>query len=64
VTAAQEAALRAACDRYRVAFDARHYAGPFDLPPGWLAGWLGGPEIQPATPTIFVGCSPEGGLNS
>ena len=56
---AQAAALRALCEGYRVAYDHAHYKPAFDLPKGWVAGWIGG---QPTT--IYVGCDPEGRISS
>lgn len=51
--------LRILCERYSVAFDADHYRPTFDLPTGWVSGWVGG---EPGT--IFVGVSPEGDSHS
>lgn len=60
----QEDALRALCDRYRVPFSARDFRSAFDLPAGYVAGWVGGHAIQQSRPTIYVGCSPEGAISS
>lgn len=70
MTAAQAIALRALCERYHVEFNGDHYQPQFDLPDGYVAGWVGGPDHSGAAwhgdhkHTIFVGCSPEGGINS
>jgi hypothetical protein len=56
MTNAQLEALEALAKRYGVPFDrARFEYGPFDLPPGYVAGWVG---------PIYVGCSPEGRISS
>lgn len=57
---AQEAALRGLSDRYHVTFNAADFKPAFDLPDGWVAGWIGGTEYQ----ALYVGCSPEGGISS
>lgn len=66
---AQEAALQAICGRYGVEYDPDHYfVYPDDasMMPSWCEGWVGGPEHAHGTerPTIYVGCSPEGGIYS
>jgi len=55
MTEEQEAALRDLCDRYHVPFDADTFHARFDLPSGYVAGWVG---------PIYVGCSPEGRISS
>ena len=55
MTTEQEQALRACCDRFHVPFDPEAYRPAFDLPEGWVAGWVG---------PIYVGCSPEGDIHS
>ena len=55
MTDAQRAALAQLCKNYHVQFDARAYSPAFDLPTGWVAGWVG---------PIYVGCSPEGEIHS
>ncbi len=52
---AQELALRRLCDGYKVPFDKTAYTTQFDLPPGYVAGWVG---------PIYVGVSPEGEISS
>jgi len=74
MTEAQDAALRDLCARYGVDFAPSHYTPKFDLPPNWVAGWVGGPRHanpsyanpeQPAgAPTLFVGVSPGGEVSS
>ncbi|HEY1700736.1 MAG TPA: hypothetical protein VGG75_13570 [Trebonia sp.] len=55
MTPGQEAALRELCARYRVEFVATDYWHPFDLPKGYVAGWIG---------PIYVGCGPDGRISS
>jgi hypothetical protein len=55
----QVIALSALCGRYKVEFDPDHYAPAFDLPDGYVAGWVGGEERK-----LYVGCSPEGEISS
>jgi hypothetical protein len=64
MTEAQRTALQSLCERYRVGFDPTHYAPSFDLPDGYVAGWVGGYAIQEQQPTIYVGCSAEGHISS
>lgn len=56
MTYAQRDAIRSLCERYKVTFDATQFAASFDLPSGWVAGWIGD--------AIYIGCSPEGDINS
>jgi len=60
LTPEQVAALTKLCDRYGVKFDPAHYYPPFDLPSGWVAGWVGGAVRR----KLYVGCSPEGSVHS
>lgn len=64
MTAAQEKALRNICARYGVPFHAEDYNPMFDLPDGYVAGWVGGAYQQENGPTIYVGVSPEGDVSS
>lgn len=57
---AQEAALSDLCARYGVTYDPDHYKPQFDLPKGYVAGWVGGPDAR----KLYVGCSPEGAVSS
>jgi hypothetical protein len=57
MTPAQEQALRSLCERYGVAFDAEQFKPTFDLPSGYVAGWVGGDKL-------YVGCSPDGQISS
>lgn len=75
----QNEALQNLCKRYDVPFDPLHYTSQWDLPEGYLAGWIGGPEhalmdhrhnttIPKSThlkkPTIYVGVSIHGEVSS
>jgi hypothetical protein len=55
MNATQTAALQAICTRFRVPFDPANYRPAFDLPTGYVAGWVG---------PIYLGCSPEGEISS
>lgn len=55
LTKEQRAALDRLCQNYGVEFDESKYTPQFDLPPGWVAGWVG---------PIYVGCDPEGHISS
>ncbi len=57
MTEAQEAALRALCGRYGVPFERTNFPPQFDLPTGYVAGWIG-------VDKLYVGCSPEGDISS
>lgn len=61
MTPQQETALRDLCERYKANFDPAKFWHPFDLPPGYVAGWIG----EPGAPgSIYVGCDPEGRISS
>jgi hypothetical protein len=70
MTNQQAQTLRTLCERYGVAYDPEHYTPAFDLPTGWVNGWVGGREHATlvlggsARPTIYVGVSPEGEAHS
>jgi hypothetical protein len=64
MTEAQETALRGLCERYGVEYAAAHYHPTFDLPPDYVAGFIGGWEIQKEHPTLYVGCDGEGKISS
>ena len=55
MTKEQEATLRCLCDGYKVTFDAADYHPQFDLPTGYVAGWVG---------TIYIGVAPNGDASS
>ena len=55
MTLDQEHALAAKCRDYKVAYIPGSFKPAFDLPDGWVAGWIG---------PIYVGCSPEGAIHS
>lgn len=63
MTLLQELALRRLCQGYGVTFEASDYAPQFDLPPGYVAGWIGGHLGNPGR-TIYVGVSAEGEVSS
>lgn len=56
---AQREAIQALCNRYHVNFDPADYHPAYDLPQGWVAGWIGGVHT-----TIYIGCDPEGAISS
>jgi hypothetical protein len=71
VTGQQQETLQVLCERYKVPFDATHYTPVFDLPDGYVAGWIGGPQHasyergeRVRCGTIYVGVSPEGDASS
>ena len=55
MTPQQSQALRELCERYHVPFSADDFRQPFDLPAGYVAGWVG---------PIYVGCDPTGRISS
>jgi hypothetical protein len=55
MTQAQETAIRSLCERFHVEFDAANYHPQFDLPAGYIAGWVG---------PIYMGCSADGEISS
>lgn len=60
MTDEQVVALARLCDRYNEVFDAEWFTPDhFDLPEGYVAGWVGGPAE-----VLYVGCSPEGEISS
>jgi hypothetical protein len=61
LTEAQRSALSQLCERYDVSFNENDYIPAFDLPYGWVSGWVGGNRVSN---TIYVGCSPEGRITS
>jgi hypothetical protein len=60
MSAAQWRALKNLSDRYEVDFQEKWFVPAFDLPPGYVKGWIGGPEEQ----KLYVGCSPDGQISS
>ena len=56
MTDVQQFALERLCKAYRVLFDPSTFTTRFDLPPGYVAGWIGD--------HIYVGVSPEGDVSS
>lgn len=62
MTDAQRDALWNICGRYGVPFREDDYHPQFDLPPGYVAGWVGG--VADPQECIFVGVDPEGAISS
>ena len=60
LTDGQREALARLCDRYNVEFDESNFLPAWDLPKGWVSGWVGGNEER----CLYVGCSPEGEIHS
>jgi hypothetical protein len=60
ITPAQRDALTALCDRFHTRYRPEDYRPAFDLPKGWVAGWVGGRDAR----TIYVGCDPDGRISS
>lgn len=56
MTPAQLDALARLHEAYRVPFDPKKFTPQFDLPDGYVAGWVGD--------RLYVGCSPEGRISS
>lgn len=54
-TPAQVAKLRDLCKRFEYTFDLGDYRPRFDLPDGYVAGWVG---------DLYVGVSPDGDASS
>lgn len=55
MTDKQYSALARLSERYDSPFEPKTFRPAFDLPDGWVEGWVG---------PIFVGCSPEGEIHS
>lgn len=60
MTPRQYDALAGLCHRYGVVFDPDGFTAQFDLPDGYVAGWIG----QVGDRRIYVGVSPEGEISS
>jgi len=60
LTRAQYAAIEDISNRYGVPYEPAAFSPGFDLPDGWVSGWVGGSQC----PTIYVGVSPEGDIHS
>jgi len=56
LTDAQDEALVRIHENYGVTYDPMIFHHQFDLPPGYVAGWVGN--------QIYVGVSPEGEISS
>ena len=59
VTEAQRTKLIDICKRYGVSFDEAHYRPTFDLPTGYVGGYIGGDRNL-----IYVGVDPAGRASS
>lgn len=57
MNAIQRAALRGLSERYNVPFNEAAFVRSFELPDGYVAGWIGKDRL-------YVGCSPEGDISS
>lgn len=55
MTAAQRETIAQLAEGFGVPVDPDTFIGRFDLPDGWVAGWVG---------PIYVGISPEGDAHS
>lgn len=77
MTEAQREALKNICERYHVEFNEDDYKPAFDLPDGYVAGWVGGQKHgmawriegeglweRTSQTTIYIGCDPEGAISS
>lgn len=70
MTAAQASRLRGLCERYGVPFREGDYSPQFDLPAGYVAGWVGGADGAPLfgfparRTTIYVGVDELGESSS
>lgn len=69
MTNAQRDSLWDLCGRYHVPFREDDYHPQFDLPPGYVAGWVGGNQHggqlgKVDKLTIYVGVDPEGAISS
>jgi hypothetical protein len=60
-TNAQVVALARLHDRHGLELDLRNFTHQFDLPQGYVAGWVGRGDTAPG---IYVGVSPEGEVSS
>lgn len=75
LTEAQVAALQNICQRYGVEYRADDYKPQFDLPTGYVGGWVGGNDhghrrtcdgewVRTSKTTIYIGCDAEGRISS
>jgi hypothetical protein len=64
MTDAQRDRLWQLCGAYNVAFREDDYAPTFDLPDGYVAGWVGGWKGIGDRRTLYVGVSPAGEASS
>jgi hypothetical protein len=61
MTEAQDTALRALCGRYGVTYRPDDYWPTFDLPAGYVAGWVGGND---GPRPLYIGCDKDGRISS
>lgn len=61
LTEDQLTALTGIHDRYNGTFDPSAFAPAFDLPAGYVAGWVTDANGRQA---IYVGCAPDGSISS
>ncbi len=58
----QRTALTKLCERYDdVTFNPDDFRPVFDLPKGWVAGWV---TDSHGVGRLYVGCDPEGRISS
>jgi hypothetical protein len=60
MTPEQIKALSDLSDRYHVKFFQEWFKPTYDLPEGYVAGWIGGPQER----KLYVGCDPDGRISS
>ena len=60
MTPAQLAAILALCERFSAPYREDAWSHPFDLPEGWVAGWVG----TPGAGGIYAGVSPDGDVHT
>lgn len=60
MTEAQRTAISDLCARFSAEADWTKWLPAFDLPDGWVAGWVG----TPGAGGIYAGVSPEGEIHT
>lgn len=55
MTPEQQEAIKRLCRNYQTEYRPENYGPAFDLPDGWVAGWIG---------PIYCGIDPEGNISS
>lgn len=61
MTEAQRTALTELCQRFHAPFSEDDFRPAFDLPAGYVAGWV---KDASGAGRIYVGCSPDGRVSS